>query len=102
MIQKMVKFTLLRKANTLNEWNEQVATWKEHGKVRVAVSLASGSANTLNQLLRIDSTHTGITYDDIQVGDRFGGYQVLYVTDLGRKKFLNLKRDDAAETVVEG
>lgn len=102
MMQKMVTFTLLRKVNTLNEWNEQIAEWKESGKVRVAVSLASGSANTQNQLLRIDSTHVGVTYDDIQVGDRFGGYQVLYVTDLGRKKYLNLKRDDAAETKVEG
>ena len=101
MIQNMQTFTLLKKVNTLNEWNEQVATWKESGKVRVAVSHASGTTTLLNQLLRIDSTHTGVTYDKIEVGDRFGGYQVLYVTDCGRQYFLNLKRDDAAETAVE-
>lgn len=97
MIQRMQTFTLLKKVSTVNEWNEQVVTWKEAGTVRVAVSRATGSATLTNQILRIDSTHTGVTYDAINVGDRFGGYEVLYVTDLGNKYFLNLKRETAVE-----
>ncbi len=101
MMQNMQTFTLLRKENTLNEWNEQIATWKESGEVHVAVSRATGTTASVNQVLRIDSTHTGVTYDKIATGDRFGGYEVLYVTECGRLYFLNLKRDDALETAVE-
>ncbi len=103
MMQRMREYALMRKSNRLNEWNEQIAEWHEIGTIRAAVSLASGSTKELNQILRIESTHTAVTYDNtVQTGDRFGGYEVLFVNTGKRMNVLNLKRTDALETAVEG
>lgn len=103
MMQRMQDYALVRPEKRLNEWNEQVTEWAAAGTIRAAVSLASGSRSEQNQILRIESTHTGITYDDVRVGDRFSGYEVTYVAEGSRRmKMLWLKRDDAVSEAVEG
>lgn len=99
----MAEYALLRPVKALNAWNEQETRWETVGAIRAAVSLSSGSRNEQNQILRIESTHTGITYDDVRTGDRFGGYEITYVAEgLRGQKMLWLKRDDAASEAVEG
>lgn len=102
MMQRMKPYTLERKVNRMNDLCEQVASWETVGTIRAAVSVAGGSRNELNQVLRIDSTHTGVTYDDVRTGDRFGGYRVQYVADGTRLRTLYLARDDPADEAVEG
>lgn len=101
MIQRMQKYTLERKSIRMNELNEQIAEWKPAGSIWAAISVANGSVSELNQILRIDSTHTAVTRDSVQTGDRFGGFRVTYVVQGRRFNTLYLKRDDALETAVE-
>lgn len=102
MMQRMQEYALMRKANRLNDLCEQIAEWREAGTIRAAVSTASGNVSELNQILRIQSTHTAVTRDSAQIGDRFGGFCVTYVVQGGRFNTLYLKREDALETAVEG
>lgn len=102
MMQRMQKYALMRKTNHLNELYEQVPEWNQIGEIEAAVSLASGSQKELNQILRIEATHTAVTYSTlVQTGDRFDKYEVLYVNRGSRMTVLNLKSDEG-ETVVEG
>ena len=101
MMQRMEPYTLERKVNRLNDLCEQVASWEAVGTIRAAVSVAGGSRNELNQVLRIDSTHTAVTYDDVRTGDRFGGYRVQYVADGPRLRTLYLARDERVRQAVE-
>ena len=99
MMQRMEEYDLLRPVFHENERYEQFAEWRTVDTIRAAVSTATGKVSELNQILRIESTHTAITRDTAQVGDRFGGYQVNYVIPGRRFNVLYLKRDDPAEAV---
>lgn len=97
---------LTRKAERLNGWNEEEAEWQEAGTVRAAISAGTGGGlMTVNELLRIESTHTAVTWDDVRVGDRIRatdddgsgtGWEVVYRIDGGRRRMhqLFLKRVD--------
>lgn len=102
MMQRMQEYALMRRVNRLNDLCEQIAEWREAGRIRAAVSAASGNIHELNQILRIQSTHTAITRDSVQIGDRFGGFDVTYVVPGRRFNVLYLKREDAQEEAVEG
>lgn len=100
MMQRMEEYDLLRPVFHENERYEQVAEWRTVDTIRAAVSTATGKVSELNQILRVESTHTAITRDTVQVGDRFGGYQVTYVIPGRRFSTLYLKRDDPAEAMA--
>lgn len=102
MMQRMRRYALMRRVLKLNDLCEQVASWEAAGTIRAAVSLASGNQSETNQIMRLESTHTAVTYDDVRPGDRFGGYRVQYVADGPRMRTLYLSRDDPAEEMVEG
>ena len=70
MIQRMETLTRLTQTEALNSWREPVKTWGEAGTVRAALSAGTGALKAANELLRIESTHSGVTYDDVRVGDR--------------------------------
>lgn len=108
MNARLEPFTLKRKAETANAWKESVAEWQDAGTIRAAVSTASGSLNVQNELLRIESTHTAVTWDDVQTGDRIqrdgeAPFEVTYVIPGGRRRMnqLFLKRIDPPEAVIE-
>lgn len=94
----MEEYALTRAAEALNEWNEREKTWRAAGTIRAAVSTLSGSQQTTNELLRISSTHTALTRDEVKPGDRFGGYRVDYVIPGGGRRLnqLFLTREEAA------
>lgn len=96
-MQRFEEYTLTRAVVTVNEWAEEVPAWTNAGTIRAAVSTASGSVTEMNELLRIDSTHTALTYDSCQAGDRFGGYRITYIIPgAGRRPHqLFLAREDA-------
>lgn len=103
MNARLTEYTLTRAAEAPNAWKERVKSWQEIGTIRAAISTASGSLQTQNDLLRIESTHTAVTWDDVKTGDRFGGFEVTYVIPGGRRRMhqLFLKRVDPPEEAAE-
>lgn len=97
MLQRMDIFTLERCTIKKNDLLEDIKVWKEIGKIRAAVSVSTGSTLEQNQLLRISSTHKAVTMDNVQTGDRFGGYLVDYVIPGRIYNQLYLTREDAAK-----
>ena len=95
MMQRMETYALERYETSLNDWNEQEKQWRVVGQIRAAVSVANGHTANQNQMLRITSTHRGITPDDVRTGDRFGGYKVDYVIPGRTYSQLFLTREDA-------
>ena len=96
MMQKLRSFTLERRVERVNDLYETVVTWEPAGTIHAAVSVATGSAAEVNQIQRIQSTHTALTHDDdVRAGDRFGGYLVDFVIDGTRWRQLFLSREDA-------
>lgn len=101
----MVPCTLYRRAETLNALNEAVEAWQEAGTVRAALSEGGGSLNQLNQLRRVDSTHTAVTWDSVKPGEAIAPegaaevYLVTYAIDGGGRRMnqLFLKREQAEE-----
>lgn len=95
-----------RRSETVNGWQEAVADWAEIGTVRAAVSAGTGGAlQRVNEIARVESTHTAATWDTVEVGDRLRpregdvpgtGYEVLYVIPGGRRRMhqLFLRRTD--------
>ena len=98
MMQRFETFPLTRASVTKNAWAEEIKAWAVVGTVRAAVSDGGGSLQEINELLRIASTHTAVTYDECLAGDRFGGYEVLYVTrgNGRRANTLYLRKEDDA------
>ncbi len=103
MIARMEQYELMRAAETPNAWKERVKSWQQIGTIKAAISTASGALQTQNELLRIESTHTAVTWDNVKTGDRFGGFEVTYVIPGGRRRMhqLFLKRVDPPEGAVE-
>lgn len=95
MMQRIRSYALERRTERVNDLYEAVSVWKPVGTIRAAVSAAAGSTAELNQIRRIESTHTALTHDDVRVGDRFGGYVVDYVVEGARWRQLFLSREDA-------
>lgn len=95
MLQRMETFELMRPRITLNALGEEIPVLESAGKIRAALSAATGSTAEQNQALRISSTHRGLTQDDVRTGDRFGGYVVDYVITGTRYTQLLLTKEDA-------
>ena len=99
MNQRMEYFDLLRPQTETNDWNEQLREWKRVQTIRAAVSVGGGGIKEKDELLRVESTHTGITHADVQPGDRLrpvrGGdaYRVDYVMRGPRFHQLMLSRE---------
>ncbi len=103
---RMQALTLYRRAETVNALREKQTSWQEAGTVRCAISEGTGGGlAATNDLMRIDSTHTAVTWDAVQPGERLReagsdgsgtGYEVLKVIDGGRRRMhqLFLKRVD--------
>ena len=91
---------LWRRTETENAWAEAEDVWERAGTVRCDISAGTGGGLTrVNDLLRMESTHTGATWDAVQVGDRLRpeddegggtGYEVLYVVNGGMRKMHQL------------
>lgn len=95
MNARLELFTLKRKTETANAWKEKVPAWETVGAIRAAVSTASGSLQTQNELLRIESTHTAVTWDDVKTGDRItregeAPFEVTYVIPGTRRRMAQL------------
>lgn len=97
MNARLEPFELTRAAEETNDMREKVRVWQNVGTIRAAISTGGGSLQTQNELLRVESTHTAVTWDSVEIGDRFGGYEVTYVIPGGRRRMhqLFLKRVDA-------
>lgn len=99
MNQRMEYFDILRPETVTNDWNEQVREWKRVKTIRAAVSVGGGGIKEKNELLRVESTHTGLTHADVQPGDRLrpvrGGdvYKVTYVLRGPRYRQLMLAKE---------
>jgi hypothetical protein len=92
---RLEPFTLKRKTETANAWKEKVPVWETVGAIRAAISTASGSLQTQNELLRIESTHTAVTWDEVRVGDRLerageAPFEVTYVIPGTRRRMAQL------------
>ncbi len=95
MLQRMEIFDLMRPRITQNDLGEEIPVLEKAGRIRAALSAATGSTVEQNQALRISSTHRALTQDDVCVGDRFGGYVVDYVITGTRYTQLFLTKEDA-------
>jgi len=109
MMQRLEPFTLFRRDTANEEPNafaEVVPSWIEAGEIRAAISDGTGGgANTMNDLVRKNTTHTAVTWDDVKVGERLRrpgetaqgtGYDVVHVIPGGRRRMtqLFLRRED--------
>lgn len=94
MMQRMQAYELERYETAENEWNEQIKRWKPAGMIRAAVSVGNGNTRS-GEMIRVSSTHTAVTPDDVRAGDRFGGYVVDYVIPGRVYSQLFLTREDA-------
>ena len=64
MIRKMEKGKLLIRSTTNDAYNEIVEDWREQrGPIELAVSVATGATGTVNNVVSVTSTHTGLTLD---------------------------------------
>ena len=91
----MQQYTLERCTIEKNELLENIKTWRPVKKIQAAISVSTGSAQELNQIQRITSTHTAVTPDEVKTGDRFGGYTVDFVITGRRYNQLFLSREAA-------
>lgn len=103
MMERLEPFTLIRRTETVNAYREKVVNWQSAGTIRAALSEGGGSLAAVNELRRIDSTHTGVTWDAVKTGERIARegeapYEVQYVIDGGRRRMhqLFLKRVEGA------
>lgn len=106
MNYRLAPYALYRAAEAVNAMKEAVPAWEQVGTIRAAVSAATGgSLQRINDLMRLESTHTAATWDAVEVGDRLRpleddgagtGYRVEYIIPGGRRKMhqLFLKRTD--------
>lgn len=105
MNQRLEPYALWRGSEAQNALRETVVTWYQAGTVRAAVSVGSGSLSTQNELKRVDGTHTAVTWDAVQIGDRLRksegdatgtSFEVLFIVDGGRRRMhqLYLRRED--------
>ena len=98
MMPKVKPYAHARRVETLNAWNERILTWEQLGTVYAAVSTASGNQQHLNDMLRIQATHTATTYSaDVEPGDRLGDYTVEYVIPGGGRRMAQLFLSQTAE-----
>lgn len=109
MNSRLEPYDLHRAAETVNGWQEDVRGWEKVGGIRAAVSAGTGGGlQRVNDLMRIDSTHTAVTWDEVKAGDRLtepggdpetGAWEALYVIPGGRRKMnqVFLRRVEAPE-----
>lgn len=83
MIRNSVKASLLKRQKQTNDWNEQIEFWKtEEEPIEVMISVATGSAEVMNSVLSIKSTHIGLTKDKRpKEGDKIQVDNTTYVID---------------------
>lgn len=101
MMQRMPEYDVLRCTVEQNEYMERVKTWKSVGKIRAALSVATGSKQELNQALRVNSTHRAVTPGSVEVWDRLQApdgatYAVDYIIPGTPYNQLFLTREDSA------
>lgn len=93
-MQRMQTYTLERASLRKNELMEDIREWRPVGKIQAAISVSTGSTQEINQIQRIESTHTALTTSSkVRAGDRFGGYSVDFVIEGGRFYQLFLKQE---------
>ncbi len=101
MIRKMEEGVLISRHTTTDEYNELVEQWeREQEPIILAISVATGATGTVNEVLSVSSTHTGLTKDKrpkpqdmIEVGNET--YKVDYVITSSRYTQLMLTQDKA-------
>ena len=83
MIQRMETYDRLAPVEEKNELNEKEITWERVGAVRAAISTANGQTQALNELWRVESSHTALTHDAVKVGERLrdarATYEVVFI-----------------------
>lgn len=95
MRQRMDDLTLLRKTTTINAWREAVTEWTESGTIKAALSEGGGRVETINELQRIDATHTAVTAAAVRTGERLRAadgreYDVRYVVPADGRRYAQL------------
>lgn len=95
MNQRMEKYDLYRPVITINSLREEVKSFRRVGTVHAALSVTTGSTVEQNQVLRVSSTHRGLTQDDVRTGDKLGEYVVDYVITGPRYTQLFLTKEAA-------
>lgn len=100
MIRKMEEGVLLSRYTITDEYNELVEQWeRKQEPIILAVSVATGATGTVNEVLSVSSTHTGLTKDKrpkpqdvIVVGNQ--AYRVDYVITSSRYTQLMLTQEN--------
>ncbi|MDO4549113.1 MAG: hypothetical protein Q4D04_13540 [Clostridia bacterium] len=101
MIRRMVAAALGKRGVVRDDWGEQIEQWTdEPSPVDIAISASAGGIESANNVLSINSTHTGVTRDERpQPGDRITAegraYKVDYAMDgrIYRQLFLSACED---------
>ena len=107
MNQRMDTYERLHPTVTPNSLKENITTWERVGKVRAAVSTANGQTQLLNELWRVESSHTAVTYDKVQLGERLrdarATYEVVFIIPGSWRRMhqLFLKQVTAREAMTD-
>lgn len=103
MIRRMEKGTLLKWKIETDDYNEQIVSWvAEREPIEIAVSVANGAMETMNNVLSINATHTGLTKDARpQERDKIilngKTYLITYVIPTHRMNQLFLSTDESID-----
>lgn len=98
MIRNMQTAALLRKTTTPNEYNEQIEKWEVIGDIECFIYTSTGETSTLNDVISIHSTHTGLTKEkEVREGDKIlydaETYTVKFITPTRRQRVMSLELD---------
>lgn len=103
MMRRMEKGKLLRRKVEVDAYNEQIVSWiEEREPIEVAISVATGAMEVMNEVLSVRATHTALTKDKRPCeGDKItiGGqtYLITYVIPTRRMNQLMLSTDESIE-----
>lgn len=99
MIRNMTKGTLYKNHSYTNAYNEAINKYQPIGEIEIFVYTSTGSTQTMNEVVSIQSTHIGLTHDkSVSVSDKVLVENVLYkvdfITETRRMRVLSLEVDN--------
>lgn len=103
MIRHMERGKLLTYTLGTNQYNEQLPQWIEQQQpLEIAITIASGSTEIINNILSTTSTHIGLTMDSrVKEKDKIVLGNITYIVDFVAKQRryyqLNLTMEKAYE-----
>lgn len=87
-------YKIYKPIKTLDKYNQEIIDWEEVGEERVFISLNTHQIPAVNNAIFAQQCEwIGVTShpSSIDAGYRVGTYEVVFVVDAGRDRFLYLK-----------